>query len=328
MSSAQHYDMVYHLQLYHSEGSPHLQAPVFSDTIIAGTSDTLVAKIFDRNNIWYPGYEKPDSGRMYIRWKVEAPYDGSASIENNLLSDTVGHLVIFKPRQGYRTYRIIASFKGVCKNTANIVVKPFPRPNILTIQTEKSNKISIKMDIDTLLLTKVVTSVYAVIRDPFGNFVHYSKDAVWSSSDTTSIVTTPGNTSAGECILTATTANFISAKVIVRDKKEGLFDTLTVINNIVNTAIKEDKNFAVISNPVFYTDQGKLRIQFPFTANRTIRFYTLSGNCVNLLKTSNKFCSVVLQPGVYVVTIGVAGMNHPTSIRVLVSGEYSKEPVN
>jgi hypothetical protein len=314
--SAEHYDMVYRVQLYHHEGSPLLQTPIISDTIIAGTTDTLVAKNFDVKNVWLSDYERPDSGRMYIRWKIES-LDRYAPTESIVLSDTVGHIVIVNPYRAYDTYRIIASFKGGIKDTAFLFVKPLPKPAILRIQTEKNRRIYSDMKIDTLRLTVTVTTVYAVIFDQFGNFVRYATHVIWSSSDTTSIITAAGDTATGECILTANAENFISAKIIVRDNKEGLVDTVTVINNIVNTAIKENKNFADISNPVFYTDQGKLRIQFPFTANRIVRFYTLSGNYVKTFKLDSQSCQFILPPGVYAVTSCIADVNESASIRLV-----------
>lgn len=317
VSTAEHYDMVYRLQLYHYEGPPKIQQPFSADTLIAGTIDTLVAKIFDAYDVWRSEYETPDSGRMYIRWKVEDLYENELT-RGNLLSDTVGHIVVVNSQNVYRGYRIIASFKEVFKDTLHLFVKPVSKPHILRIFPEKTKKPYYDIRKDTLQLTKSVTAVYAVILDQFGNFIHYGKDFIWSCSDTTLIVT-PGDTSVGECILTATTTNFTSARIIVRNIKEGIVDTFTVINNIVNTTFDKNQKITVISNPVFYTDQGKLRIQFPFTANRTICFYTLSGNCVSSLQTRDACCSIVLRPGVYILTAGVVGMCQSTSTLVRVS---------
>jgi hypothetical protein len=314
--SAEHGDMVYHIQLYHHEGSPSLQRPLVSDTTDVGTNDTIVAKIFDVRNVWLPEYEKPDSGRMYIHWKVEAEFEDELT-ESNLLSDTVGCIVIVNSQRAYRNYKIIVSFKGGSIDTAFLFIKPVCRPLNLTIQTEKRWIYSGR--IDTLHLSNFITPLYAVVLDQFDNFVRYANDAVWSSSDTTSIVITNGDTSTGECILTVNAETFKNTKVILQSMKNSSGDTIIVVNNFVTTALTKDQNSTVLSEPVFYVDKDKLRIQFPFAAHRIVRFYSLSGNFVNSLMTNDACCSVVLRPGMYIFTAGIAGMGHLTSNRVLVS---------
>jgi hypothetical protein len=315
--SAEHGDVVYRVQLYHHEGSPLLQTPVHSDTIIAGTTDTFVAKVFDRNNVWRSDYERSDSGRMYIRWKFEKMY-GYGSPESIVLSDTVGHIVIVSSSQAYSSCRIIVSFMGGMKDTVLLCVKPLPVPDILSIQTEKNRRIYLDMKIDTLRLTAAVTLVYAVILDQLGNFVRYATHAVWSSSDTASIVTTPGDSATGECILKANTEKLKNAKIIVWDSMNNSGDTLTVINNIVTASFRGSKQITSGANPVFYKDQGKLRVQFPFAATRIVRFYTLSGNCVSSLMTTNSGCSVVLPPGVYIADLQNASVGHSIRTRILI----------
>ena len=69
----------------------------------------------------------------------------------------------------------------------------------------------------TLGATETKMPVYAVLRDPYGNFIRFSDSTLWTSRDTSIIIVTGGKASVGEGILTRR-INAGQTYVVAQDK--------------------------------------------------------------------------------------------------------------
>jgi hypothetical protein len=209
------------LVLYPAAGPPPTvntaYPPQVFDTV--GQTLPLVAKVFNRPNVWLADYERPDAP---ISWKVEELTWATGS---GVLDMDSGFQVNFTGLKAYQTVRVIATLycgSPCAFDTIIITILPKPFPPQLVIEPDSLGPTAYphtphRAGQVTLGATETKMTVYAVLRDVYGNFIHFSDSTIWTSRDTSIIRATSGNTSIGEGILTRS-ASMGQTYVIAQNK--------------------------------------------------------------------------------------------------------------
>ncbi len=220
------------IALFSNVGDPSV-VPCFPaiDTVAAGSTDSIFAKIFDRNGRWLNHFENIDSSRNVIFWTI-ARQSGPVGGGSDLLSATAGFKTYFSPHIAYTLYRATATFTSgntILTASTLIYVKPGPAQHLVIEATPTI--------IGPLLLgdhplgsldfsaTDATRNAFAILRDSYGNFIDYSKNTLWTSSDTTVFFAINGNTSIGEGIAVRRT-DYGQAYMIAMDTTTSPGDTL------------------------------------------------------------------------------------------------------
>jgi hypothetical protein len=222
-----------YMAIYPKEGmpGPTNQPYPYPSSLIIMTGDTLplVAKIFDRAGIWLSSFE---SDTAPITWKLVFTYSSSACGE---LTSTSGFKTSFIATQGYNTCCIIVTFSpggSYNSDTVNVIVAPRPRPNHLVIEASPDSTISLNQDNRLgsigFSCNQTFRTVYAIIRDIFGNYVSHSEQAIWQSRDTSISEVTPGEPLLGEGIVKC--KKYGHAWIFAQDSSLGtaIFDSVLV----------------------------------------------------------------------------------------------------
>ena len=174
------------------------------DSVVqAGSTVTLSGKVYDQKGVLQPQFA--DS----IRWDYVDPVNNPPSSFNTMRGGTV----LFTPTEAYTTVLVIAtiydSYNGLnVRDTIRIYVVPGPATH-LVIEERADSMASLRNDrpIDLVTFTSGMTadSVYAMMRDRYGNFVRHGNPATWSSLDA-AVVTIPvaggGRAIQGEGVIT------------------------------------------------------------------------------------------------------------------------------
>ncbi|MDO5576894.1 MAG: fibro-slime domain-containing protein, partial [Fibrobacter sp.] len=171
----------YAVKLYDSPGDPGNLKPISSGlTINAGESITVYGHVFDITGKWYEEYDKS------IKWKL------SDVSETGLGLDVTEGVYTSVTLTKAGTVRIIAEFVDMSNPT-----KPVSRAEVsVTVAPDAAYKIDIQKskwdtlnadqyNFDLLVFEKNVStdSLYAIVRDKYGNFVRYADKASWKSND-------------------------------------------------------------------------------------------------------------------------------------------------
>jgi len=203
------------LVLYPKEGVPSAtnKALPRDTTVVAGVNFPLVAKMFDNNSVWLGAYETVDSLKNLITWTVSDATVGT-------LSPLSGDMAIFRSTKSQHSVDIIATYrKGPVSyaDTVHLTVLPGPATQ-LVIEANKDINLSPNaadpVDSITINAGETNRSVYAMLRDAFGNWVAYSQITAWTSGDPTVATATGGVAIQGEGIVTRATdsgATWVSA---------------------------------------------------------------------------------------------------------------------
>ena len=181
--------------IYKEAGNPLAQVPYLTkpqvNTITAGATVPLFAKIFDRNNNWLSSYENNSISQNLITWTITKT-QGTAPADS--LSLRNGNSISFTPTAAYNSYTISAQFKDGDGS-------PITTENVFTVAPEKADHLVIEgtpnitgtgFNSDQPILqiefgSKDTTkTAYAILRDRFGNLAQpqYSTSTLWSSIDT------------------------------------------------------------------------------------------------------------------------------------------------
>jgi hypothetical protein len=222
--------------IYKQKGNPHAQRPYPTppqiDTIIAGTKTPLVIAVFDRNGIWLDSYADSTPSLSLISWTITR-VNGSDVIDT--LAAKNGYLNSLTPTQAYTTYLITATFNdGVRNLRSNVLFYVLPGPpHHLTI--EGSSNITRNALYDDQPLNSIeygardtVKTAFAIIRDIFGNYVHYSTGTNWYSLDTLVATAAEGVSLVGEGKVTRVGSLGNTKVVAVNRLNSALFDTIDV----------------------------------------------------------------------------------------------------
>jgi fibro-slime domain-containing protein len=221
--------------IYPREGTPgvnnNLPYPSSNeaDTIAAGDSALLVAKLFDRNDVWLSSYERSTAP---IQWRL---VEVSGNPPTGTLLPASGHRSILVPLRAYNTILAIAEYQAgssVYSDTVRFCVKP-SAPSHLVIEASPSYMASPNADNPaggiTISSRDTVANVYAVYRDRFGNFVDYARTVNWTSLDTLVVAAGPGITAIGEGRIVRAAGAGGSTLVIGESRTyPGMRDTVTV----------------------------------------------------------------------------------------------------
>ncbi|MCX7727748.1 MAG: hypothetical protein N2053_12980, partial [Chitinispirillaceae bacterium] len=203
------------LEHYAKEGPvPNVTNPPYPDptteiTAIAGTPFPLVAKIFDRRNVWLPAYEQRSDMSRLIKWRIiELPGPDASGF----LDDTSGHKRNFTPVRAYQSVYVVAYMEigggSIIADTVKLKIEP-GKPKRLVLEGSSTYDPLRPHPIDTVRIPFNATSarVYAILRDSIGNFVSYSTVTQWGVvNNDTSVSVRNGNTTVGEGVITRNVA--------------------------------------------------------------------------------------------------------------------------
>ncbi|MBD3239258.1 MAG: hypothetical protein GF331_01635 [Chitinivibrionales bacterium] len=233
------------LVLYPDEGMPApgnpenrpYEPPSMQQTISAGDTLTVIAKLFDHQSIWLSQYEVSSAD---IAWTIEEIAGNELA---DSLSDTAGHRTSFNPTEALRQVHIIATFTDglvTLRDTVGVSVQAGP-PDHLVIEPNQNWWTSAGKDnpIDTVTITSIEQDrhVYAIVRDRHGNFVDYSQVTSWYNTSGDSIVSVEaGIASKGQGVIrreydfsTSTDTMKHTLVYAVSEQYAGLADTVDVI---------------------------------------------------------------------------------------------------
>lgn len=215
--------------LYPAAGIPDVGSNVSYPSIpivvsgSAGTALPLYAKAFDSFGFWNSDYETSAALTALFSWTVHNVANGLPDSALGTLEKTVGNPDKFTPVKAYASADIIVTFRSgtqVLKDTVRVSIAPGARHH-LVIEATPNLQVSPNRDnpVDTIRLSttyKPSDSVYAVVRDKYGNFVGYSTATAWQSG--AAAVTAAARTQdSGQGILSAVSAGI--ATVTARNQQ-------------------------------------------------------------------------------------------------------------
>jgi hypothetical protein len=209
-AAAYSYSTPLSFQIYSKEGMPNAThkypSPQVSYLIFVGDTMALVGKIIDNLGTWLSEYETDTAP---ITWEYH-PQPGSADSMVFTRRSGAKTLFIAPLRYSYSTGYIIGGFLlNSCylydTVSVQILLKPDtdyclviePSPD-MSISPNQSNPVE-TMDITSQDSSR---SVYAILRDKYGNYVRCSRNTKWMSSDTSTAAVQSNDTSLGEGIIT------------------------------------------------------------------------------------------------------------------------------
>jgi hypothetical protein len=196
-----------------------------------GHTISITAKVFDRGSFWLSGYERSPLD-TFFHWKIIPLQTGIPPACT--LSANRGFQTTVIAR-GYLSFKVVCTYMNGSSNgpsdTLLVGIILLGHQHHLVIEPDPNWQASPNRDnpIDTLLLpsAQTIRSVYAIVRDTFGNFVEYSTSTDWKSEDTSIAVVYNGLTSLGEGIVTP--RGFGQTRIIARRRDSlGWADTVTV----------------------------------------------------------------------------------------------------
>jgi fibro-slime domain-containing protein len=223
------------MAIYNAEGNPAslVPYPLYPkiDTVSAGTTYPLVAKIFDGKNVWLPGYENSSKNNLFT-WKIELTY-GSATPDT--LSGRTGYKVNFLPTRAYSVYKITTEFKEdtrLLTSTIQFYIKPGPVNHLVIEQSSTPQGTALNKDspYDPIeFQSKESTKkAYAILRDVYGNYVDRSQNTVWSSFSDSMVKVSEGVAILGEGVVQRVSTTGMTRIVAVNRTNSSLIDTVSV----------------------------------------------------------------------------------------------------
>lgn len=236
-----------HVELFPGEGAPYVGAnqPLpdrsVTDTIPAASVEQYVLKVFDHRDVWLDEYEIASAP---ISWRLR-PAAAGVTVTDSLVP-AAGHLTTFRPYDARKEMYIIGEFSALgflFRDTVRVYVSA-AGPDHMVIEGSADPNAHPNDDAPvyavTLTSRDTITSVYAIIRDEFGNWVDYSRETNWGSLDT-SVVEARGNfpdIGQGDIIRVASTA--ASTRVYaVNVGNPSLTDTISVeVNDVTYDSLR------------------------------------------------------------------------------------------
>ena len=258
------YGLPDHMVFYPKAGQPDVGDNVAygpTKTVIAGEPLVIVGKLFSVSNQWLSAYERQD---VPITWSITELTGGSNS---GTLDRYSGYMVNFTGYRAYQTVRVTATYSegGInITQSINITIQPGPAAK-LVIEPDTTGKSAYRNDPSgqhragqvTIGGTATQVSVYAVLRDAYGNFVGFSNPTTWIGRDTSKVGVRVGDYFLGEGIMLRR-VDAGSAWVIARDGNNSNFVDSVLVNlsNITYTALRiVVRDSSDISNLVMSLDE-------------------------------------------------------------------------
>jgi len=255
-----------HLHIYKQSGNPAslipYSLPPIVDTLIAGTTYPLFAKIFDRNNLWLSEYENASVSRNLIRWNITL-------VSGYLSADTLGsrtsHASSFTPTRAYSTYRITAEYRDSVLTFSSSVlfyIKPGPVHHLVIEGNPSPTGADLQRD-NPLNWIEFGSrddrkNAFAILRDKYGNFISPSKSTNWKSIDTSKVTAEEGYAAGGEGRIIRKAESGDSIRVVANNRNTpSLIDTVLVrITSVSYDSLKIVVNDTLrIDNLVMRSDQ-------------------------------------------------------------------------
>jgi hypothetical protein len=234
-----------------------------TNVIPAGDSIMYTATVKDGGGNAISGYDQS------VRWTLWTwvPPNGTPVSNTTASSITAfsGLHNTFKAIDAYTTYIIMAKLDTVSEGglvvhlswSDTVYVKPGPATHLL-IEASSDSTASLLNDarLGTLTFssTTLLDSVYAVLRDQFGNWVSHATLASWASRNTAVVTDTSGRTQLGEGVIKRQTA--INATTYITATQNSFMDSLQVIlSNVTYSAVQ----IYVLSGGIKPIDTLKMR---------------------------------------------------------------------
>ena len=225
----------HHARLYRRTGTPSSAGPwsipPVVDTIIAGDTTPIVAKIFDLNNVWLSEYENSSKNSLYT-WTV-ALDDGYAPADT--LDRRTGYMVRMIATNAYNRYHITVTFTENSRTFSAdmyVYVKPGPVDHLVIEATsdpqgtarQNDNPIN-RIDFGA---RDTIHNAFAILRDRFGNFVNPSPTTEWVSLNLTVVTAAEGVAEEGEGLIRRVDTSGTTRVVAYNRNNTALRDTVDV----------------------------------------------------------------------------------------------------
>lgn len=245
--------------------SPYFGPSQFTYSRRAGDPMPLVMKVFDAYNVWLPQYESDPALSARISWEARNATTGTPlTTAMGEFSVVSGHETAFTGKRSNLSVLLIATFNNgglVCRDTVRMSIAAGPVDHLVIESTPDSlqspNQDNRLGQIE-MPNTSTDISVYALLRDFYGNFVAHADSTAWDSRNAVVATAAMGsNPALGEGLITrvATTNN----QTWVVAQRGGLLDSVQVIiNSITYDAVQIyalDGGVKAITNLVIRTDQ-------------------------------------------------------------------------
>jgi hypothetical protein len=288
--------------LYPLAGQPNTTTPPNQPlpptvTVVAGTPFQIVAKLFDNKNYWLSAYERTNAP---ISWTLQ---EVSGSGATGTMSTTAGYLTVFTGTKAGNVVKITATYQQEAGNNNTVapqsiiisVVAGPPTHLVIEGDTLQSRSPNADNPVQTVTIGQRDTSVsvYAILRDAYGNWVDYSRATLWASLDATQAAVVNGNTQIGQGIIIRRTPSgqtIVTAKDTIHTGP-GFLDSVTVIlSNISYDSLRivVGPNNTVIKSLTMRTDVGDttLNVQGKRSDNGQWEYVIANWSIVPLLRTS------------------------------------------
>jgi hypothetical protein len=232
------------LVLYPSPGAPGganlpLLPPTNAIVDTAGKPLQMVAKIFDKNGIWLGSYDRASAP---VSWSI---VELTGNPPTGALNNAAGFTSAYTPTRAYNSLYVIARLDSTgltptARDTIKISVGP-GAPSQLVIEADPNwqTKPTMAVPVDSIRIaaTQMSASVYALIRDKFGNFVKYSIVTKWGSFldaaplifDSSIVSVHNGTIMIGEGIVRRVAASGFERVYAASGEFTGLADTIKAI---------------------------------------------------------------------------------------------------
>jgi len=208
----------------------------------AGVSYPLVGKVFDGGTPkhWLPSLE---NGSAPISWEARFTSTGLvADASVGVFSTAQGAITSFTPHRAYTALDIISTFgQGliVRSDTVRVRIGPGAATHLL-IESSSDSTVSLNADnpLSQVQLSSSDTtrSVYAILRDSYGNWVSRATAATWWSIDTLVATTLAGSPQSTGVIRRVTTT---AGQTFAVSAQGAFSDSVrVVVDNITYTAIE------------------------------------------------------------------------------------------
>jgi len=197
-----------YIVLYPAEGAPgtnNLPYPGPGQIILdsAGKVLPVVAKVFDNAGDWLSSYETSTSP---VTWSIIELQ--TQDIPTGTLNPTGGDKTSLTPTVANNTIFVVGTFSQngqVYRDSIKVMVVP-GKPDHLSLEPSPDASASPHRDNpqDSVVINSATTlaSVYAVIRDRYGNYISASQNTGWLSRDILVATVADGQKSIGQGVIT------------------------------------------------------------------------------------------------------------------------------
>jgi len=148
------------------------------DTVAAGATFPIYAQVFDSLGNWVP------SSDNLVSWAL------TDALGNPLLSSATGASTSFTPTEAYGTVVVTATFNDpnnpgkVLTTKITLYIGPGAGTHVVIEADSLARNTRNDRPVGTVTVSRTTNAtVYAVVRDTFGNFVRFANNATWTMAD-------------------------------------------------------------------------------------------------------------------------------------------------